>query len=287
MGIIFLNKWIIWSVSHPALLVKMIVMTRHGDNGNYLYFATTNLKLNYQDENIDVENLGNSTLVSFMVITLVLLVGYIIDGVEVIQDSILEVNPTYKSPWINSFHTANLDPAWLSDVPGKRDHGDDHLVLRGLRFHQQQLHRVGVHEELEGGHGPRSSLHHHLPHLPHRLHLGLQSIKNLEICVIWMFIFNLRVKLKGNQNDQSKVLRIFSCRYQVLKNAGDVSERKKTTTGRRSLNINKPNYDWSKHKIEEKIERVPAYFRYIHVQLLLTFKVFTINKCNVMACFPS
>ena len=76
----------------------MVVMTRHGDNGNYLYFATTNLKLNYQDENIDVENLGNSTLVSFMVITLVLLVGYIIDGVEVIQDSILEVNPTYKAP---------------------------------------------------------------------------------------------------------------------------------------------------------------------------------------------
>ena len=60
--------------------------------------------------------------------------------------------------------------------------------------------------------------------------------------------FNLRVKLNGNQNDQSKVnywtaLGIFSCRYQVLKNAGDVSERKKTTTGRRSLNINKPNYD--------------------------------------------
>ena len=65
---------------------------RHGDNGNYLYFATTGLKLNYQDENIDVENLGNSTLVTFMVITLVLLVGYIIDGVEIIQDSILEVN---------------------------------------------------------------------------------------------------------------------------------------------------------------------------------------------------
>ena len=69
-----------------------IVQCRHGDNGNYLYFATTGLKLNYQDENIDVENLGNSTLVTFMVITLVLLVGYIIDGVEIIQDSILEVN---------------------------------------------------------------------------------------------------------------------------------------------------------------------------------------------------
>ena len=72
---------------------------RHGDNGNYLYFATTGLKLNYQDENIDVENLGNSTLVTFMVITLVLLVGYIIDGVEVIQDSILEVNNIKSCPF--------------------------------------------------------------------------------------------------------------------------------------------------------------------------------------------
>ena len=62
-------------------------------------FATTGLKLNYQDENIDVENLGNSTLVTFMVITLVLLVGYIIDGVEVIQDSILEVKNTESYPF--------------------------------------------------------------------------------------------------------------------------------------------------------------------------------------------
>ena len=88
----------------------MILMThnRHGDNGNYLYFATTGLKLNYQDENIDVENLGNSTLVTFMVITLVLLVGYIIDGVEVIQDSILEVNN------MNSWHLDQLlsQPIW-------------------------------------------------------------------------------------------------------------------------------------------------------------------------------
>ena len=64
---------------------------RHGDNGHYLYFATTGLKLNYQDENIDAENLGNSTLVTFMVITCVLLVGYVIDGVDIIQSTILEV----------------------------------------------------------------------------------------------------------------------------------------------------------------------------------------------------
>jgi hypothetical protein len=40
----------------------------------------------------DVENLGNSTLVSFMVINLVLLLGYFMDGREAIQATILEVS---------------------------------------------------------------------------------------------------------------------------------------------------------------------------------------------------
>jgi hypothetical protein len=40
---------------------------------------------------LDVENLGNSTLVSFMVINLVLLLGYFMDGREAIQATILEV----------------------------------------------------------------------------------------------------------------------------------------------------------------------------------------------------
>jgi len=83
-----LSGWL--KMSEAVTIFISLILHRHGDNGNYLYFATTGLKLNYQDENIDVENLGNSTLVTFMVITLVLLVGYIIDGVEVIQDSILE-----------------------------------------------------------------------------------------------------------------------------------------------------------------------------------------------------
>merc|ERR1711971_87900 len=83
-----LSGWL--KLSEAATIFISLILHRHGDNGNYLYFATTGLKLNYQDENIDVENLGNSTLVTFMVITLVLLVGYIIDGVDAIQDSILE-----------------------------------------------------------------------------------------------------------------------------------------------------------------------------------------------------
>jgi hypothetical protein len=41
---------------------------------------------------LDVENLGNSTLVSFMVINLVLLLGYFMDGREAIQSTILEVS---------------------------------------------------------------------------------------------------------------------------------------------------------------------------------------------------
>ena len=122
--------------------LKIIISNnRHGDNGNYLYFATTGLKLNYQDENIDVENLGNSTLVTFMVITLVLLVGYIIDGVEAIQDSILEVNSIDIRHIDQLFWTANLDLARMSDVPGERGNGDPDLVVRGLRLDEHQHHR--------------------------------------------------------------------------------------------------------------------------------------------------
>lgn len=65
---------------------------RHGDNGNYLYFSTTALKLSNSDSNIDAENLGNSTLVAYLVISLVLIIGYIVDGREFIQESILEVS---------------------------------------------------------------------------------------------------------------------------------------------------------------------------------------------------
>ena len=60
----------------------------------------------------------------------------------------------------------------MPHVPGERDNGDPDLVLGGLRLDQQQRHGAGVHEELAGSHGPRSTLHHNLPHLPHRLHLG-------------------------------------------------------------------------------------------------------------------
>ena len=68
-----------------------IKLFRHGDNGNYLFFSTTALKLSNTDTNIDVENLGNSTLVTFMIIPLILIIGYVIDGKEYIQESILEV----------------------------------------------------------------------------------------------------------------------------------------------------------------------------------------------------
>ena len=65
---------------------------RHGDFGNYLFFATTALKLSNTDSNIDMENLGNSTLVTFTVISCVLIIGYVIDGREYVQGSILEVS---------------------------------------------------------------------------------------------------------------------------------------------------------------------------------------------------
>merc|ERR1711915_1165282 len=58
-----------------------LIIHRHGDSGHYLYFSTTATKLGYDDPNIDAENLGNSTL---------LIIGYVIDGREYIQQSILE-----------------------------------------------------------------------------------------------------------------------------------------------------------------------------------------------------
>ncbi len=45
----------------------------------------------------DVENLGNSTLVTFMIINLVVLLGYLMDGREAIQTTILEVRPRCRS----------------------------------------------------------------------------------------------------------------------------------------------------------------------------------------------
>ena len=77
-----------------------IFFCRHGDNGHYLFFSTTALKLSNTDTNIDVENLGNSTLVTFLLIPLVLILGYVIDGREYVQQSILEVTSEFIKQWI-------------------------------------------------------------------------------------------------------------------------------------------------------------------------------------------
>merc|ERR1712077_183422 len=55
-----------------------LIIHRHGDHGHYLFFATTGLKL------------SNTDLVTYMVISGVLILGYVIDGREYIQESILE-----------------------------------------------------------------------------------------------------------------------------------------------------------------------------------------------------
>ncbi|XP_023325305.1 uncharacterized protein LOC111699014 [Eurytemora carolleeae] len=73
-----------------VLIFITLLVHRHGDNGYYLFFATTGLKLGNKDPNIDYENLGNSTLVSFMIINLVLILGYVLDGPEAIHASLLE-----------------------------------------------------------------------------------------------------------------------------------------------------------------------------------------------------
>ena len=81
---------------------KININFRHGDHGNYLFFATTGLKLANTDTNVDFENLGNSTLVTYIVISSVLILGYVIDGREYIQESILEVlKPAAMSCFLN------------------------------------------------------------------------------------------------------------------------------------------------------------------------------------------
>eukprot|EP00090_Calanus_glacialis_P035446 TRINITY_DN60520_c0_g1_i1.p1 TRINITY_DN60520_c0_g1~~TRINITY_DN60520_c0_g1_i1.p1 ORF type:complete len:176 (-),score=19.48 TRINITY_DN60520_c0_g1_i1:167-694(-) len=77
-------------LSELVLIFITLIIHRHGDNGHYLYFSTTGTKLGYDDPNIDAENLGNGTLVTFLIITIVLIIGYVIDGREYIQQSILE-----------------------------------------------------------------------------------------------------------------------------------------------------------------------------------------------------
>jgi len=67
-----------------------LLLHRHGDNGEYIFFSTTGLKLESNDPNIDAENLGNSTLVTFMVINIALILTYILDGMENIHTTILE-----------------------------------------------------------------------------------------------------------------------------------------------------------------------------------------------------
>merc|ERR1712080_303773 len=68
-----------------------LLIHRHGDNGEYMFFATTGSKLDSGDENIDAKNLGNSVLVTYMVISIVLTIGYVLDGREAIQSTILEI----------------------------------------------------------------------------------------------------------------------------------------------------------------------------------------------------
>jgi len=72
------------------LIFIALMLHRHGDNGNYLFLSTTALKLGNTDPNIDAENLGNSTLVTFMVVNLVLILGYILDGRYEVHNSLLE-----------------------------------------------------------------------------------------------------------------------------------------------------------------------------------------------------
>lgn len=76
-----------------VLVFITIVLHRHGDNGRYIFFATSNEQLQYNSSNrgaINMENLGNGTLVTFLIITPVLLICYVLDGQYEIQKMFLE-----------------------------------------------------------------------------------------------------------------------------------------------------------------------------------------------------
>ena len=156
---------------------------RHGDFGNYLFFATTALKLSNTDSNIDMENLGNSTLVTFTVISCVLIIGYVIDGREYVQGSILEVSKSVNvlvekyelccslsGTW--SGPSCSWPPVCAPSWPGARRRGSRRLeppVSRRLsttgrvKLSTWRDNLLGQERGRRAGHG--GHVHHHRSHL--------------------------------------------------------------------------------------------------------------------------
>lgn len=76
-----------------VLLLITIIIHRRGDNGNYLFFATAAEQIQYNSSDrvgLNMENVGNGFVVSFLIISPVLLLCYLLDGQEQVQQFFLE-----------------------------------------------------------------------------------------------------------------------------------------------------------------------------------------------------
>lgn len=83
----------ILKIIETLLLFVTIIIHRHGDNGRYLFFATAMEQIQYNSSDrvaLNMENMGNGFVVSFLIITPVLLVCYVLDGPEQIQQFFME-----------------------------------------------------------------------------------------------------------------------------------------------------------------------------------------------------
>jgi len=61
-----------------------------GDGGSYVFFGTAGISMQKGDDGLDVENLGNGTLMTYAIITPILFAAYLIDGIDYVQNLFLE-----------------------------------------------------------------------------------------------------------------------------------------------------------------------------------------------------
>jgi len=88
------NNFSAWlKILEIILLFITILLHRYGDNGRYLFFATAMEQIQFNSSDraaINMENMGNGFVMSFLIISPVLLVCYVLDGPEQVQQFFME-----------------------------------------------------------------------------------------------------------------------------------------------------------------------------------------------------
>jgi hypothetical protein len=82
-------------ITEIVLLLVAVIIHRHGNNGGYIFFGSTEYQLqtgmgNNGAGELEAENLGNGALVSFLIISSVLLISYVLDGRAAVQRLFIE-----------------------------------------------------------------------------------------------------------------------------------------------------------------------------------------------------